>query len=230
MARKKPQPKGVPEWMVTFGDMMSLLLCFFIMLFAMSIITPKRFQALADTLKQDFTGYSGSSSQKSKGSKTTTTKSESAAKSRRISTLAGGQPVAGPQGESPDVYALLPDGETVRVVCFELGRDELTALAQRDLKAVFSALQGTSQKIMVRGYAAPSEGGGAYGSDTSLAFSRAIYVMDHLVSLGLNRNLFEIEVAPGTVPARNVLPPGTDISLAGASVEIILLKHTSRPQ
>ncbi len=34
MAGKRPkkQPPGVPEWVVTFGDMMALLLCFFILL------------------------------------------------------------------------------------------------------------------------------------------------------------------------------------------------------
>ncbi len=29
-------PPGVPDWVLTFGDMMSLLLCFFILLFAFS--------------------------------------------------------------------------------------------------------------------------------------------------------------------------------------------------
>ena len=30
--KKHKQEKGIPEWVVTFGDMMSLLLCFFILL------------------------------------------------------------------------------------------------------------------------------------------------------------------------------------------------------
>ena len=40
MAKPKPKPEekgpGVPEWVVTYGDMMSLLLTFFIMLVSMS--------------------------------------------------------------------------------------------------------------------------------------------------------------------------------------------------
>ena len=37
MAKRKP-PKGsdIPEWVVTYGDLMSLLLCFFILLVAFS--------------------------------------------------------------------------------------------------------------------------------------------------------------------------------------------------
>ena len=38
MAKKKPEEvkKGLDEWMGTFSDMMTLLMCFFVMLFAMS--------------------------------------------------------------------------------------------------------------------------------------------------------------------------------------------------
>ena len=34
--RKKPEAPGVPEWVVTYGDMMTLLLCFFVLLQAFS--------------------------------------------------------------------------------------------------------------------------------------------------------------------------------------------------
>ncbi|MCA9240906.1 MAG: flagellar motor protein MotB, partial [Planctomycetales bacterium] len=35
MAVEEEPPPGIPEWVVTFGDMMSLLLTFFIMLVSM---------------------------------------------------------------------------------------------------------------------------------------------------------------------------------------------------
>ena len=228
MARQKKAAAGIPEWMVTFGDMMSLLLCFFIMLFALSIITPPRFQALTDALTQDFTGHANQSRQKAKSKKTITTTSDSAAKSNRISALAGGQPVPGPQGEATEVHTILLDGETVKVICFELGSDERTQQAEWDLRAILPTLQGSPQKIMVRGYALPSEGGGSFLQDHDLAFSRAISTVDYLVSLGLSPNFFDIDVAPGTVPGRNLLPPGTAPGLAGASAEIILLNQTLR--
>src|SRR5690554_484902 len=37
---------GVPEYMLTYGDMMTLLLCFFILLFAFSEIDAQKFQAI----------------------------------------------------------------------------------------------------------------------------------------------------------------------------------------
>ena len=229
MARRpKKQQAGVPEWMCTFGDMMSLLLCFFIMLFALSIITPPRFQALVDTLRQDFTGYSGAARVRLPGEQTITTVADSAAKDRRISALAGGQPIPGPEGESTQIHTILLDGETIRVVLFELGSDELTAQAEWDLRTIFPILHGSPQKIMVRGYVAPTEGAGIYQEESELAFFRAISVVDYLVSLGLDPNFFDITVAPMTEPDINVLPPGTDPRIAGASAEIILLKQTLR--
>ncbi len=54
MARKKkedsPQP-GVPGWMVTYGDMMSLLLCFFVLLVSMSTMELEKFRAASASLK-----------------------------------------------------------------------------------------------------------------------------------------------------------------------------------
>ncbi len=43
--RKSPPSKpGVPGWMVTYGDMMSLLLCFFVLLFSFSTLDVVRFK------------------------------------------------------------------------------------------------------------------------------------------------------------------------------------------
>lgn len=44
MANRKPDEpkKGAPEWQTTFGDLMNLLLCFFVLLFAMSTIDEEK--------------------------------------------------------------------------------------------------------------------------------------------------------------------------------------------
>ena len=43
MAFQEDPPAGVPEWLVTFGDMMSLLLTFFIMLVSLSEVASPSF-------------------------------------------------------------------------------------------------------------------------------------------------------------------------------------------
>lgn len=46
--------EGAPEWVVTFGDMMSLLLTFFILLLSFSTMDVLRFKDLAGSIKQAF--------------------------------------------------------------------------------------------------------------------------------------------------------------------------------
>ncbi len=58
MARQKPPEAGVPEWILTYGDMMSLLLCFFIMLYAISTLEVVKVQAAIESLSEGF-GYKG---------------------------------------------------------------------------------------------------------------------------------------------------------------------------
>jgi flagellar motor protein MotB len=58
MAREKCPPcppKGAPDWMVTYGDLMTLLLCFFVLLFSFSELDKVEFRSLKDT----FTGAFG---------------------------------------------------------------------------------------------------------------------------------------------------------------------------
>lgn len=53
---KKLEKKGVPAYMVTLGDMWSLMLTFFIMLFAMSQVDATKFKKVEGSLKNTF-GY-----------------------------------------------------------------------------------------------------------------------------------------------------------------------------
>ena len=53
MARKKAEEevkKGAPEWMATYGDMVTLLLCFFVLLFAMSSVDSQKYKAVVQSL------------------------------------------------------------------------------------------------------------------------------------------------------------------------------------
>lgn len=52
--RKRPpeQPKGAPRWMVTFSDLVTLILVFFILLFSMSQIDKIKFQSIAESFRQ----------------------------------------------------------------------------------------------------------------------------------------------------------------------------------
>jgi chemotaxis protein MotB len=53
-AKQEEQDEGAPAWMVTFGDMMTLLLTFFILLVSMSVIRDDRFEAAKKSLREIF--------------------------------------------------------------------------------------------------------------------------------------------------------------------------------
>ncbi|GAE25819.1 flagellar motor rotation protein MotB [Halalkalibacter wakoensis JCM 9140] len=50
--RKRQEDKGAPKWMVTFSDLMTLILVFFILLFSMSVVDAQKFRAIADSFQQ----------------------------------------------------------------------------------------------------------------------------------------------------------------------------------
>ena len=56
MARKKEETSapGSPAWMATFSDLMNLLLCFFVLLFAMSSVDTAKFNELAQSFANTF--------------------------------------------------------------------------------------------------------------------------------------------------------------------------------
>ena len=64
MANRKPDepPKGAPAWQTTFGDLMNLLLCFFVLLFAMSTIDEDKQEQIAASFNQMFSVFDAGAS------------------------------------------------------------------------------------------------------------------------------------------------------------------------
>ena len=60
--RQKEEPKKASQgWMNTFADLMNLLLCFFVLLFAMSEVDAQKFEAVAASFSESFSIFSGGS-------------------------------------------------------------------------------------------------------------------------------------------------------------------------
>lgn len=51
---QKKEEGGAPEWMVTFGDLMSLLLCFFVLLLSFSETDKAKYKQVAGSMKEAF--------------------------------------------------------------------------------------------------------------------------------------------------------------------------------
>lgn len=63
MAKKKEEfklPPGTPApWMATFSDLMTLLMCFFVLLFSMSSVDAQKFEEVAQSFQSTFSIFKG---------------------------------------------------------------------------------------------------------------------------------------------------------------------------
>ena len=63
MAKKAEEVKpGAPAWTATFGDLMNLLLCFFVLLFSMSSVDQSKAEAMLKSLQDTFSIFKGGGS------------------------------------------------------------------------------------------------------------------------------------------------------------------------
>lgn len=209
--RRKKCPEGIPEWVVTFGDMMSLLLCFFILLAAFSELKKDHeYQRVITAVKEAF-GYSGGvgvlptddipfqsmlelmeqlEQQQSKREET-----------NRISE----SDVDGVSGKKEKV-SRVRDGTMFTVggaLSFEPGSAKLKPEAEAELLKIASVLKGRRNKIAVRGHTsskvlpATSEFRDLY----DLSYYRAKVVADFLVDrAGIEKSLLIVEARADTEP------------------------------
>ncbi|PWT28094.1 OmpA/MotB family protein [Butyrivibrio fibrisolvens] len=57
--KEAPPKKGCPAWQGTFGDLMNLLLCFFVLLFSMSTLDAAKYEEVAASFSAAFGIFSG---------------------------------------------------------------------------------------------------------------------------------------------------------------------------
>jgi len=54
MQPDKPDTSNAQEWLISYSDLMSLLLCFFVMLYAISTVQETKFQSATESLRSGF--------------------------------------------------------------------------------------------------------------------------------------------------------------------------------
>jgi chemotaxis protein MotB len=186
---------GIPEWVVTFGDMMSLLLTFFIMLVSLSEIKEEdRYQAMVESMTRRF-GYDSSMASFAPGpSQPRSAKIEKVAaegRARRMNAMQGGDKVQAPVGDYPRVRIVRP-GEKASigtVVFFPEGSVELTDEAKQALQEAVKTIGGHPQKIEIRGHTSnrPIPSDSPFHNHWEMAYLRTHNTFEYLVNeLGID--------------------------------------------
>jgi len=228
MARQKKCAEGAPLWMVTYGDLMSVLLCFFVMLFIISTLDPVKVVTVAEAFNLQF----GASAQlipvpgMQPPANSNRQRLESTGRARRSQTFMGGNPVLAPQGDYASVRTIQPkkDKVTGGVVYFGLGLDELDAAARDDIRNIADVLRGTPFKIEVKGHTSSNEPGIFANDLHTLGYNRARNVRNELIRLGVDGKLIQVKSVGPTEPVpASLSTPGRNPLEANAFVEVVRL-------
>ena len=166
MSKKKHKcdcpPEGAPAWVLTFGDMMSLLLTFFIMLVAMSEIKKEdEWRAITEAVKKSFgMKIGGGSMPTEEDPALQAVKILEEIESRNHQHEERSRDTEeGPDGTDNKVTKPRESMEFVigGVVTFEPGSSELTITGQRVIDDLATVIKGHKNKIEVHGHTSSME-------------------------------------------------------------------------
>ncbi len=207
MARKKKAAAaGAPEWMVTFGDMMSLLLCFFVIIVSMSEQKQdRRFQEVMDSLRMAF-GHQGRigvvpTLDSSKNSLVEQLKRVVLIQQTKKEGDSDEEGIEGKVVRVTDVR----EGINLEVggrVTFERFKADLKPEARALIGGLVSKVIGHNTIIKVRGHATlealPADS--PFRDAMELSYARARAVADTLVDFGIRSGRLRIEAAGNHAP------------------------------
>ena len=202
------EPPGVPEWVVTYGDMMSLLLTFFIMLVSISERKDAgRVRSMLDSLSEAFgsddvvnSGVPGTSMQ---------TSSINAFKSSVGMRSEGGTRKAskdtpGNRGAHGSVQKLR-QGHRITLggpTFFERFEAEPSAPLAEAVDALADVVSGSQRQVAVRGHCSPEPlpQGHRFADHDTLAFARALLVVEGLEARGVPSTRLIVSTAGSREP------------------------------
>jgi len=191
MPKKKCKcEEGAPGWMTTFADMMTLLLCFFVLIVSFSEIKKDdKYQAVVEEIQEAFGMHGG-------GGKLPTDDDPALSLLQILETtqLQRERIEEQSRAEDPGVDGKTRDVTTVREgdlyvvggrITFEPGSADLTPEARRQLMSIVPEIRGIRNLVQVRGHAAAREvatDGTPVDDLVGLSYARAKAVGDFLTS------------------------------------------------
>lgn len=242
MAKKhRCPPPGAPMWVLTYGDMMSLLLTFFILLAAMANFDEKDklFMAAMESIRKAFgaTGQSGYFPDKMIDFKSFLVKFETLAIPDKKKNY-GHSDEPGIDGKFYRVKKVRDGVELVVGGPIAFGRfsAELEPAMELLLVKFAKELQGKNNKLEIRGHATnePLPLESQYKDGLDLGYARARKVRDRLIELGIDPRAMRVSTAG---PYEPILKQTYDDERRAANrrVEIVITRalisdYTAKPQ
>jgi chemotaxis protein MotB len=186
-------PECMPEWLATFGDLMSLLLCFFVLLLSMSTMDAKKISEAVGSLAGSMGVMDGGTivkTSKEKGSPTSQVPtdannmdkqiSQAIAEFKELSQNANGNAISLEEGEEGFLIHL-PADITFKSGSAEIANEDSILFLKR-LALIIKTLSPEVQ-VQVRGYTdnVPPPKTSIYQDNWELSAARAITVVKELI-------------------------------------------------
>lgn len=180
MPKHECPPEGAPEWMATYGDMVTLLLCFFILLFSMATLQKVKFEQLTENLKKTL----GLMPNQETVTMSSSTRKPDSKVVKTINLIAT-------EGEDQSQKVIDPKDVIVigNSVLYDKGSAVLRADQYSHLHRVALQLRGTNQLIEIHGYCSPDPDDEPikYNNKWELAFYRTVSVIEFLTDPELGK-------------------------------------------
>jgi chemotaxis protein MotB len=205
--------EGVPEWMVSYADMITIILAFFVIMYSLAPAKEEKDKAM-----QSIAYRFGPQWRPWKVQPAPIKKPRTASP-----TIKPEQDLDGPKAGPPNI-----PGKGLRAglggsVYFEEFATDLAPPQVARLQRIAGECAGKAQKIEVLGHASarPLPPGCPLRDHWDLAYARSHHVMDRLVALGLPRDRIRLGVAGATEPSR---PHGSETwEQVNSRVDVYLL-------
>lgn len=227
VADENPAPPT--EWLVTFADMMSLLLTFFILLVSLNELKQEKrsdqYQAMLNSLRHRFG--------ETRANAPATPREErkpappDAARARRRHTLQSGPALRVVDGAdlAHSTDATTEQWSTRGTLWFAPNSDQLSPGEREPLRRIVSLVESKPQKIEIRGYTSVDShpGDATFRDPWDLAYQRARYVADRLIELGVKSRRLRLGIAVASESNQN--PVDASGSRPHDRVEVLLLNE-----
>jgi chemotaxis protein MotB len=201
--------EGLPEWIMSYADMITILMAFFVVMYSMAG-APKdktKEEAVMRSLRERFgPNWPGLAAlgPDPYGLQDATLRKIAGGGSKTNSRKTGGADTKGPPGEHSRVYTLHAGQQSAvgGVLYFPEASSDLTKDHLQQLRDAYEEISGKPQKIEIRGHTSrrPLPKGSPYRDNWDLAYARCRHTMEQLIALGVNPKRLRLSVAADNEP------------------------------